>query len=148
MIRACVLELKDKWVDHLVLVEFAYNNSYQASIGMALYEALYRRKCRTPLCWDEIGKQKFNDVELIEITSEKIRIIEDGLKVAQDHQKSYVDTRRRELKFEVGDMVFLKISPWKWVIQFYKRDKLNPRYIGLFKILERIEPVAYQLELL
>ena len=72
MFRACVLEFKDSWVDHLSLVEFAYNNSYQASIGMAPYEALYGGKCRTPLCWDEVGERKFNDVELIEITSKKM----------------------------------------------------------------------------
>ena len=72
MLRACVLEFKDSWVDHLSLVEFAYNNSCQASIGITPYEALYGRKCRTPLCWDEAGERKLNDVELIEITSEKI----------------------------------------------------------------------------
>ena len=72
MPRACVLEFKDSWIKHLSLVEFAYNNNYQASIGMALYEALYGRKCRTLICWDEVGEWKFNDVELIEVTSEKI----------------------------------------------------------------------------
>ena len=75
MLRACVLEFKDSWVKHLSLVEFAYNNSYQASIGMALYEALYERKCKTPICWDEVGERRLNDVELIEITSENIWII-------------------------------------------------------------------------
>ena len=75
MLRACALEFKDSWVDHLSLVEFAYNNSYQASIGMTLYEAVYGRKCRTLLCWDEVGERKLNDVELIEVTSKKIRII-------------------------------------------------------------------------
>ena len=69
MLWACVLEFKDNWIKHLSLVEFAYNNSYQASIGMAPYEALYEKKCRTPICWDEIDKQKLNDVELIEVTS-------------------------------------------------------------------------------
>ena len=76
MLRACVLEL-----DHLSLVEFAYNYSYQASIGMAPYEALYGRKCRISICWDEVCEQKLDDVELIEVTSEKIRIIRDRLKV-------------------------------------------------------------------
>ena len=85
---------------------------------MALYEALYGRKCRTPICWDEVGVQKLNDVELIEVTSEKIQIIRDRLKVAQDRQKSYADTRRGELEFEVGNMVFIKIAPWKGIIQF------------------------------
>ena len=75
MLQACVLEFKDSWVKHLSLVEFTYNNSYQASIGMALYEALYRRKCRTPISWDEIDERKINDVELIKVTCEKIQII-------------------------------------------------------------------------
>ena len=75
MLRACVLEFKGSQVKHLSLVEFAYNNNYQASIGMASYEALYGRKCRTPVCWDEIGERKLNGVELIEVTSKKIQII-------------------------------------------------------------------------
>ena len=73
MLRACVLDFKGSWVMHLSLVEFVYNNSYQASIDMAPYEALYGRKCRTPLCWDEIGEQKLDDVELIETSSKKIK---------------------------------------------------------------------------
>ena len=84
MLRACVLEFKDSWVKHLSLVEFAYNNSYQASIGMAPCEALYERKCRTPICWDEVSEQKLYDVELIELTFEKIQIIKERLKTAQD----------------------------------------------------------------
>ena len=147
MLQACVLEFKDSWIKHLSLVEIAYNNSYQASIGMTLYEALYGRKCRTPICWDEVDEWKFNDVELIEVTSEKIQIIRERLKIAQDRQKSYADTRRREFEFEVEDMVFLKVAPWKGVVRFQKRGKLNPRYIEPFRILERIELVAYRLEL-
>ena len=86
-------------------------------------------------------------MKLIEVTFEKIRIIRERLKTAQDRQKNYADTRMRELEFEVGDMVFLKVAHWKGVIQFHKRGKLNPRYIGQFKILERIGPVAYRLKL-
>ena len=85
---------------------------------MAPYEAQYGRKCRTPLCWDEVGERKLNDVKLIEETSEKIWIIRERLKTAQDQQKSYTDTRRRELEFEVENMVFLKVAPWKGVIRF------------------------------
>ena len=84
MLRACVLEFKVSWVKHLSLVEFAYNNSYQASIGMAPYEALYGRKCRTPIYWDEVGEWKLDDMELIKVIIEKIWIIREGLKIAHD----------------------------------------------------------------
>ena len=88
MLLACVLDFKRSWVKYLPLVEFTYNNSYQTSIGMSPFEALYGRKCRTPICWDEVGEQKINNVELVEIFSEKICIIRERLKMAQDHQKS------------------------------------------------------------
>ena len=114
---------------------------------MALYEALYGRKCRTPICWDEVGERKLNDIELIEKTTKKIQTIRERLKTAQDRQKSYTDTRRRELEFDVGDMVFLKVAHWKGVIRFQKIGKLNQRYISPFTILERIRPVFYRLEL-
>ena len=85
---------------------------------MASYEALYGRKCRTPFCWNEVGERKLEDMELIEATLEKIKIIRERLKAAQDRQKSYMDTRRRALEFEVGDMMLLKVAPWKGEIRF------------------------------
>ena len=94
-----------------------------------------------------MGERKINNLKLIKIFSEKIRIIRERLKVAQDRQKSYADVRRKELEFEVDDMVFLKVAPWKGIIRFQKRGKLNPRYIDLFRIVERIGPIAYRLEL-
>ncbi|KAK6229056.1 hypothetical protein SCA6_018007 [Theobroma cacao] len=146
-LRACVVDFLGSWDRHLPLVEFAYNNSFQSSIGMAPYEALYGRKCRTPLCWDEVGEKKLVSVELIDLTNDKIKVIRKRLKVAQDRQKSCVDERRKDLEFEVDDRVFLKVSPWKGVIRFAKRGKLNPRYIGPFRIIERIGLVTYRLEL-
>ena len=128
-------------------MEFAYNNSYQASIGMTPYEDLYGRKCRTPVCWDEVGERKLVGPEIVQVTCDKVKVIRDRMKIAQDRQKSYVDNRRRDQEFEVGDMVFLRISPWKGVLRFGKRGKLSPRYIGPYRIVERIGEVAYRLEL-
>ncbi|WRX28968.1 Integrase [Theobroma cacao] len=147
MLRACVMDFLGSWDRHLPFVEFAYNNSFQSSIGMALYEAFYGRKCRTPLCWDEVGERKLISVELIDLTNDKIKVIRERVKVAQDRQKSYADKRRKDLEFEIDDRVFLKVSPWKGVIRFVKLGKLNPRYIRLFRIIEKIGLVAYRLEL-
>ena len=113
MLRACVLDFKRSWVKYLPLVEFTYNNSYQASIGMAPYEALYGQKYKTPIYWDEVGERKINSVELVEVTFEKIHVIRERFNVAQDRQKSYADTPCKDLKFEVDDMVFIKVAPWK-----------------------------------
>ena len=128
-------------------MEFASNNSYPTSIGMAPYEALYGRKCRTLVCWDKVGERKLVGPEIVQVTCDKIKVIRDRLKIAQDRQKSYADNHRRDLKFEVGDMVFLRISPWKGVLRFGKRGKLSPRYIRPYRIVERIGEVAYRLEL-
>ncbi|WRX07614.1 Integrase [Theobroma cacao] len=108
MLRACVMDFLGSWDRHLPLVEFAYNNSFQSSIGMAPYEALYGRKCRTPLCWDEVGERKLASVELIELTNDKIKVIRERLKVAQDRQKSYADKRRKDLEFEMMIEFFLR----------------------------------------
>ena len=118
MLRACVMELKGSWDSHLALMEFAYNNSYQASIEMAPFEALYGRKCRTQLCWDEVGERRLVGPELVQITLEKVKVVRDNLKIATDRHKSYADNRRKALQFEIGDRVFLKISPWKGVFRF------------------------------
>ena len=129
MLKACVTEFRGSWDTHLPLMEFAYNNSYQTSIGMAPYEALYGRKCRTPVCWDEVGERKLVGPKIVLVTCDKVKVRRDILKIA--------DNRRKDLEFEVGDMVFFRISPWKGILRFGKRGKLSPRYIGPYKIVER-----------
>ena len=132
MLRACVQDLKGSWEEHFPLVEFAYNNSYQASIQMVPYEALYGRPCRFLVCWTEVGESSTTGPELIRVTPEKVDLIRKLFLTAQSRQKSYVDTRRRPLEFEVGDHVFLKVMPKRGVIRFGKWGKLSPRYIGPF----------------
>nr|XP_016469633.1 PREDICTED: uncharacterized protein LOC107791981 [Nicotiana tabacum]XP_016470271.1 PREDICTED: uncharacterized protein LOC107792561 [Nicotiana tabacum]XP_016499849.1 PREDICTED: uncharacterized protein LOC107818358 [Nicotiana tabacum] len=130
MLRACVLDFKGNWDDHLALIEFAYNNSYHSSIKMAPYEALYGRRCRSPVGWFEVGETELYGPDLIHQAIEKVKVIQERLRTAQSRQKSYSDVRRRDLEFEVGDWVFLKISPMKGVMRFGKKGKLSPRYIG------------------
>ncbi|GJW05214.1 putative reverse transcriptase domain-containing protein [Tanacetum coccineum] len=147
MLRACVIDFGKGWERHLPLVEFSYNNSYHASIKAAPFEALYGRKCRSPVCWAEVGDVQLTGPEIIHETTEKIVQIRQRLQAARDRQRSYANVRRKPLEFQVGDHVMLKVSPRKGVIRFGKRGKLNPRYIRPFKILERIGTVAYKLEL-
>ena len=125
MLRACVLVLKGSWEEHLSLVEFAYNNSYQASNQMAPYEALYGRPCRSPICWTEVGESSITGLDLIRDTSEKVGMIRKCLLTAQSRQKSYADVRRRPLEFKASDHVFLKVMPKRGVIRFGKQGKLS-----------------------
>ncbi|GJU11920.1 putative reverse transcriptase domain-containing protein [Tanacetum coccineum] len=118
MLRACVIDFGNGWVKHFPLVEFSYNNSYHASIKAAPFEALYGRKCRSPVCWAEVGQVQLTGPEL-----------------------------RKPMEFQVGDKVMLKVSSWKGVVRFGKRGKLNPRYVGTFKVLKKVGAVAYKLEL-
>lgn len=147
MLRTCVLDLGGNWESYLPLVEFAYNNSFQATIRIAPYEALYGRRCRSPVHWDEVGEKRVLGPKIVGRTVEVIDKISARIKAAQDRQKSYANTRRKDLEFQVGDKVFLKVAPMKGVPRFGKKCKLRPRYIGPFEILDRVENVAYRLAL-
>ena len=100
------------------LAKFAYNNSYQSSIDMAAYEALYGRKCKTPVCWDDSDERKLLGPKIVLATANKVKVVREKIKIAQNQQKSYADNRRKDLEFEVRDMVFLKVTSWKRVIRF------------------------------
>ena len=110
---------------------------------MALYEALYERKCKTPLCWIELSEKKIIGLDLIQEIEEKVKMIRERLKVITDRQKYYADMRRKDIRYEIDEKVFLKVSPWKKVIRFGKKGKLSPRFIGLYEVIEKVGPVAY-----
>ncbi|GKA41519.1 putative reverse transcriptase domain-containing protein [Tanacetum coccineum] len=121
MLRACVLDFGGCWDVHLPLVEFSYNNSYHSSVRCAPFEALYGRKCRSPIMWAEVGEDHLIAHELVQETTKKISQIKDRLKAARDHQKS--------------------------VVRFGKKGKLAPRFVGPFEAIEKVGPMAYRLDL-
>ncbi|KAK8570645.1 hypothetical protein V6N13_103049 [Hibiscus sabdariffa] len=147
MLRSCVIDFRGSWEDHLPLVEFAYNNSFQSSIQMAPYEALYGRRCRTPLGWMGLSERRFLGPEVVQQTEDTVRVIRDRLKAAFDRQKAYADLKRKQIEFSVGDQVFLKVSPWKKVLRSGQKGKLSPRFIGPYRVVDRIGSIAYRLEL-
>ncbi|KAA0032401.1 retrotransposon protein, putative, Ty3-gypsy subclass [Cucumis melo var. makuwa] len=121
--------------------------SYQATIGMTSFEALYGRSCRSPVCWREVGEQRLLGLELVQNTNAAIQKIRARMLIAQRRQKSYANVRRKDLEFDVEDMVFLKVAPMKGVLRFEKKGKLSLRFVGPFEILDRIGPIAYRLAL-
>ncbi|KAB2617405.1 S ribonuclease [Pyrus ussuriensis x Pyrus communis] len=147
MLRASVLQFGDAWHQRLDLMEFAYNNSFHSSIGMAPFEALYGRACRTPLCWSEVGERVLVGPEIVEETTQNVQVIKSNLKAAQDRQKRLADRHATDRTYEVGDWVFLKLSQWRGVVRFGKKGKLSPRYIGPYVVTERVGEVAYSLGL-
>ena len=147
MLRACVIHFDKVWDKCLALVEFSYNNSYQESIKMAPFEALYGQRCRTPLCWSETGERQFFGPDTVIEAEERVKVIQANLKAAQSRQKSYHDKRKRPLTFQIGDHVYLRVSPMRGVHRFGVKGKLAPRYVGPFPILELCGPVAYRIQL-
>ena len=115
MLRACALDYRSSWDDNFPYAEFSYNNIYQSSLKMAPFEALYGRRCRTPLSWDEVGDRQLFGPDLIKESEQKVKLIRDRLKVAQTRQKSYADSKCKETVYEVGDRVYLRVSPLRGV---------------------------------
>jgi hypothetical protein len=147
MLRACIIHYGTNWDKYLALIEFSYNNTYQSSLQMAPFEALYGRRYQTPLSWSETGERKILGPDLVTEAENKVKLIQANLKAAQSRQKSYADLRRKPLQFQVGDYVYLRVSPTKGVQRFDIKGKLAPRYIGPFEITEACGPVAYRIPL-
>jgi hypothetical protein len=146
-LRACALKYGKGWDQRLTYAEFSYNNSYQASIETAPFEAFYGWHCRTPMFRSQTGESQVFGPEVLKDAERQVQMIRENLKVAQTRQKSYADKRSRDLLFEVGDFVYLKVSPMRGTHRFKAKGKLAPRYVRPFKIVDRKREVAYQLEL-
>jgi len=139
LLRTCVLDHLGAWDDVLPFIEFTYNNSFHASIGMTQYEALYRRKCRTPLYWYQDGEAVLVGPELLEqTTTEKVRMVRDRMQASQSRQKAYADRRTRPLEFATEDHVFLKVTRITSVGRALRSRKLSPKFLGPYKISKRI----------
>ena len=136
MLRACVLDFYGSWSKYLPLIEFSYNNNYQSTIGVAPYEMLYGRKCKSPIHWDEVGERSYLGSELVQQTNEALEKIRARMLATQSRQKSYANLKRKSVEFQVGDHVFLRVSPMRGVKRFGVKGKLSPRFIGPFEILE------------
>ena len=148
MLRMYVIDKPSKLEDYLHLVEFAYNNRQQASLGMSPYEALYVRRCRTIVTWDNLVNRIPLGLELLKEMEQEVSKIRQNLNVGQDRQKIYAYKHRVNREFSVGDHVYLRVRPRKSSLMLGSCVKLSPRYCGPFEVLERIGPVAYRLALL
>ncbi|XP_052878226.1 uncharacterized protein LOC108466422 [Gossypium arboreum] len=136
------LQVKPMWVEQIKSKQFV-----DETLGARFRQVENEETCRTPTCWRELGERRILGPELVVDTEDKIKLIRDRLKEASDRQKSYANLQRREIEYAVGDLVFLKVSPWKKVLRFGQKGKLSPRFIGPYRVVRRIGPVAYQLKL-
>ena len=132
LLRTCILDHLGAWDEVLPLIEFTYNNNFHASIGMTPYEALYGRKCRTPLCWYQDGEAVLIGPELLEQTTEKVRLVRNRMEASQSRQKAYADHRRRPLEYEAGDHVFLRVTRTTGVGRALHSRNLSPKFLGLY----------------
>jgi hypothetical protein len=147
MLRAYVMEYPGSWDKNLPWAEFSYNNNYQESLKMAPFEAIYGWQCRTPLNLIEPWEKAIFGPDIVVEAEATVHRIQENLKAAKLRQESYANKRHRPLQFEVGDHMYLKVSPMNGVKRFGVKGKLSPRYIGPFPILEKCGKVAYKLEL-
>nr|GFA63702.1 putative reverse transcriptase domain-containing protein [Tanacetum cinerariifolium] len=149
ILRACAIDVERGWVNHLVVVKFSYNNSYHASIKAAPFEALYGRKCHSLVCWTEVGEAQILGLELIQETTEKIVQSKQRMQAAHDRQKSYADLKCKAMEFQVRDKIMLKVSPWKRVVRFGKRGKLNPsRSVRWTSLCDKLHSVEEPVEIM
>jgi len=147
LLRTCILDHLGAWDEVLPLIKFTYNNNFHTSIGMMPYEALYGRKCRTPLCWYQDGEAVLVRPDLLEQTTEKVRMVRGRMQASQSRQKAYVDCRRRPLEFATGDHVFLRVTRTTGVGRALRSKKFSPKFLGPYQISRRIEPMAYAIAL-
>jgi hypothetical protein len=118
MLMACAIKYGKSWDKGLPYAEFPYNNSYQASIKMAPYEVLYGRQCQTPLFWSQTKESQVFGPKVLKDAEKLVQMVHESLKVAQSRQNSYADKRRRDLSFEIGDFVYLKVSPMRGTLSY------------------------------
>jgi hypothetical protein len=147
MLRACALKYGKSWDKSLPYAKFSYNNSSQASNKMARFEALYGWQCRTPLFWSQTGESQVFGLDVLKDANRKVQMIKENLKIAQSRQKCYTYKRRSDLSFEVGDFIYLKVSPKRGTGRFKVKRKLASSYVSPFHVLDHKGEVAYQLEL-
>jgi hypothetical protein len=144
MLRACVMEYPGSWDKNLLWAEFLYNNSYQESLKMALFEVLYGHQCRTPLNWIEPGEKVIFGPDIVEEAEATVSHNQENMRATKSCQKSYANKRRRPLEFAVGDHVYLTVSPMKGMKKFGRKGKLAPHYIRPFLILEKCGSMTYK----